>query len=228
MNTSDTQRTANSFLRTQRSGITVYFDGPPYPFNQEIGIEVIPDSILVAKDGTIAAIHIGEIRQPVLDFLKEVAANPGVGSFEANGVLPPVKPFALETAMPLVPGLAYHGRLDDGLAVVPYHFRGVAGQEYTFVMRADSNLNEDTVDPYLLIVNAKGDILAYDDDGGLVESMIKDRFGNDVAGSDVDALLRFTPEEDGDYYVIVARAGYEDGANMGDYWFLAIDDGAFF
>lgn len=228
VNTSDTQRTANSFLRTQRTGISVLFDGPPYPFNQQIGIQAIPDSILVGKDNTIIAVHVGEIRQSVLDFLKLVAAHPGVGAFEASGVLPPVKPFALGKAMPLVPGLPYHGRLDDGLPVISYRFNGIAGQETTFVMRADGDYNEDAIDPYLLIVNAKGEILAFDDDGGLVESAVMDRFGNDLAGSDVDALLRFTPEEDGEYYVIVARAGYEEGANIGTYWFLAIDESAFF
>jgi thiol-disulfide isomerase/thioredoxin len=229
VNTRDTQRAANSFLRTQRKGINVLFDGEPYNFLASVGIKVYPSSFLIDKDGKITLIHMGEIQQQMLDFLELIAANPDVGSYDSTGVVPLAKPLALDNAMPLVPGLAYEGRLDGGLNIVPYRFNGVAGQELTFVMRAEADIfNEDAVDPYLLIVNADGEILAWDDDGAIVESGITDRFGNDIAGSAVDAIVRFTPDADGEYYVIVTRAGYEDGFNRGTYRFIAIDEAAFF
>lgn len=229
VNTDDTQRLASSFLRTQRAGIEVLFDAPPqYAFNELVGIVAIPDSILVARDGTVAAIQVGEITEPVLDFLRIVAANPGVGSFAQEGAIQPVEPFTLDKTLPLITGQNYFGWLNDRVPYVVYHLTGAADATYNVVMRAMGHSETDALDPYLVLLDSRGDVVAFDDDSGAYESAVKDRYGNDLAGSEVDAIMGVTLPETGDYYLVIGRAGYEVGQNEGSYQFLVIDDSAFF
>lgn len=236
VNTSDTQRRANNFLRTQRPGLNVLFDPPPgYAFNDLVGIRVIPDSLLVGEDGTLLAIHIGEMRQAALDFFKAVAANPGVGSYDPSGVLQPREPFRTAGAAPIISGVTYRGTLDDKLPYTAYTYHGSADEPLVISMRATGTTDSDTVDPYLVLLNSAGEVVAFDDDGGALVSAdgtLPDgtviAAGEGLDRSAGDALLRVTLPADDTYTLIVARAGYQDGLNEGSYQLTFIDEAAFF
>jgi thiol-disulfide isomerase/thioredoxin len=236
VNTSDTLRRANNFMRTQRTGLDVLFDPPPgYAFNDLVGIRVIPDSLLVGPDGTLLAIHIGEMRTAALEFFKAVAANPGVGSYNAEGALRPREAFRTAGVPPLISGVTYTGTLNDKLPYEAFSYAGTADEPLVISMRATGTNDAETVDPYLVILNSAGEVVAFDDDSGALvtgDSALNTgavvAAGEGLDRSAGDALVRITLPATDTYTIIVARAGYEDGLNEGSYQLTFINEAAFF
>lgn len=109
--------------------------------------------------------------------------------------------------IPLEPGVAVTGTLDDQTFREIYTFAGQANQVVAIHM---SRLTGD-LDPYLLLADAQGSILSVSDD----------------EGSGADALIGFERiPADGQYFVIATRFGQEHGSTSGDYELLVEEVGA--
>jgi hypothetical protein len=104
----------------------------------------------------------------------------------------------LQGGAPLNVGETVNGTLDDQVFRQTYTFAGQANEVIAVSM---ARLTGD-LDPYLLLIDESGNILATSDDDG--------------PGS--DAQIRFKPLlEDGQYFVIATRFGQELGSTSGDY-----------
>lgn len=192
-------------------------------------MRVYPSSVLIGEDGTVLAIHTGEVTETALKFLVEVAKNPGQGSYHPKGMIEPVKPFALDKSLPLLAGVEQYDTLNDDQPYVVYTFDGKKGSTITISMRAVVETQDDFADPYLVLLDSKGKVVAYDDDSGAFETDIRDKQGNDLAGNNVDALIkRFKLPSTGKYTLVAARAGYEAGMNQGRYQIILITDKSYF
>jgi thiol-disulfide isomerase/thioredoxin len=231
LNTGDTQRAANNFLRTQRTGLELLFDAPPdYSFYELLGVKAIPVTFLVGQDNVVQAIHVGGLIPETLEFFKLIAESPGVGSLNIEGAVPPAKPFNLNNPIRLHAGLPHFGVLEDRRPYQVYTIEGSADSLLTVSMRqlyTDDDVN--AVDPYLVLLNEAGEVIAFDDDGGKFTSGATGRNREDLAGSEQDALItQFLLPATGRYYLIAARAGYEEGRNAGKYQITLVDEAAFF
>lgn len=226
VNTLDKQQPASAFLHNQPSGLTVWFDPPPgYDLGNQIGVNLIPETVLIGADGNVQVLQVGQMTETALQFMIAVAKNPGVGSYTLKGALQPVKPFVLTAANALQAGSEQYGYLNDAQPYAVYTFTGKKGNPVTISMRsADEN-----VDPYLVLLDSKGKVIAYDDDGGAFVSGYTDLRGQPIGGSDVDALINnFKLPADGTYTIVAARAGYEAGVSEGAYQLMLITDSAYF
>jgi hypothetical protein len=124
-----------------------------------------------------------------------------------SGVLAPGSSYAphrvdaetwLQGGTPLGFGETVNGALDDQTFRQTYTFTGRANEIVAISM---TRLTGD-LDPYLLLTDEKGDILALSDDDG----------------PSTDAQIKFKPiPEDGRYFVIATRFGQELGSTSGEY-----------
>jgi hypothetical protein len=109
--------------------------------------------------------------------------------------------------IPLELGMAVSGTLDDQTFREIYTFTGQANQVVAIHMSRTSG----DLDPYLLLADAQGSVLAVSDD----------------EGSGADALIGFERiPADGQYFVIATRFGQEHGSTGGDYELLIEQVGA--
>lgn len=122
---------------------------------------------------------------------------------------------AYQGGIPLTFSEAVTGTLDDELFRQVYVFDGRAGEVITISM----NRIEGDLDPYLLLVDGQGAVLALNDDSG--------------AGVDAAITSKRVPA-DARYFVIATRFGQEQGSTSGQYTLLlerlgtgAPDDTAF-
>jgi hypothetical protein len=123
--------------------------------------------------------------------------------------------YAYQGGISLNFGEAITGTLDDEIFRQIYSFEGRAGEVITISM----NRIEGDLDPYLLLVDGEGAVLALNDDNG--------------AGVDAVIASKRIPT-DARYYVIATRFGQEQGSTTGQYTLLlervgtgAPDDTAF-
>jgi len=104
----------------------------------------------------------------------------------------------LQGGTPLHFGETVNGELDDQIFRQTYAFTGQANEVIAVSM---TRLTGD-LDPYLLLIDDKGNILASSDDDG----------------PGADAQIKFKPlPEDGRYFVIATRFGQELGSTSGEY-----------
>lgn len=103
--------------------------------------------------------------------------------------------------IPLTFGKAVTGTIDDTVFRQVYTFEGHAGAVITIQM----SRNEGDLDPFLLLTDERGAILAISDD----------------QGSGMDALIASKNiPADGNYFVIATRFGQEHGSSTGAYSLL--------
>lgn len=90
VNVSDRKADAVQFLKTLTvplpGNIPSVMDDVRQPFIERYHIDSIPQTLLIDADGTIQAIHAGEMTPITLDFFAEIAKHPGVGSFDADNL----------------------------------------------------------------------------------------------------------------------------------------------
>jgi hypothetical protein len=56
-------------------------------------------------------------------------------------------------------------------------------------LRGTGNGFDDAVDPYLVLLDSAGNVVAFDDDSGAFTSQVTASDGSDLAGSNTDALI---------------------------------------
>lgn len=102
-----------------------------------------------------------------------------------------------QDAFPIEPGI-YEGNINDASSSVRYQFTVPAGQTATLTMQRTSG----DLDPFLLLFDASGVLLADDDDSG---------------GSSRDARIEVTPSADTTYIIEATRFEQSEGATSGTY-----------
>jgi len=84
VNVFDRRTDAERYLKDFSSNtITIVTDDAQSTFAKTYGINAIPQTILVDAKGNIQAIHSGDMTDLSIQFFAEIAAHPGVGSFDA-------------------------------------------------------------------------------------------------------------------------------------------------
>ncbi len=226
INTLDNADRATKFLKGQPDTLTVWFDVPPSDLSTQLGIHLIPTTVLVDAGGNIQAIQVGEMTERALQFFETIARNPGVGSYKPSAALLPLKPVTSAGATSLVPGFEHYGVLDDAHPYDTYTFSGKKGTLISLSMRARGRNDDDSTDPYLVVLDAKGKIVTSDDDGGGEKANFFIEHIGRVLGNGVDAqIVDFKLPTNGQYTVIAGRAGYEVGISRGPYQIIMITDG---
>jgi cytochrome c biogenesis protein CcmG/thiol:disulfide interchange protein DsbE len=83
---SDTKASAQRYIRSLAlpDDVTVAVEDAQSVLSIRLGVDSIPQTFLIDARGTIQAIRVGEINDPALRFLTEIARHPGVGTFDAN------------------------------------------------------------------------------------------------------------------------------------------------
>ncbi len=100
------------------------------------------------------------------------------------------------------------GEITNDMFAQLYEIQVEAGTELIVGMFADGS----NLDPYLIVMNANGDVLAEDDDSGA---------GIEGAGR-YDAVIDITLPDAGTYYVAATRAGVGQGQSSGAYALLVV------
>ncbi len=86
VNVFDKKADAQRFLQSIKTKVTIATDAaiPNSSFAFKYGLKSIPQTILVDADGNIQAIHSGGMTDLAVQFMEEIAKNPGVGAFDAS------------------------------------------------------------------------------------------------------------------------------------------------
>jgi len=207
VNMSDTEKDALAFLLDQPDGLHVVVDTAERLARRST-VVTIPTSLLMDADGTVLLVHIGVVTPTVTEFLDAVAANPGVGAFDASehaGVRPgadllPVDP---ATARAIKLGERALGTLTDDDFQHAYRFEGRAGQRIRAEMAADGS----ALAAYLVLMTESGERLAENDD----------------SGASTDSALEVTLPDDGTYLLVATRFLEAEGFGGGDYRLMIRD-----
>jgi thiol-disulfide isomerase/thioredoxin len=198
VNSSDTQEDAQRFLADQPDEIYTVIDA-----QDQLGIQymvaALPTSILLDADGTVLAIHVGVMTPTVSEFLDAVAANPGVGTFDAadhpdvdtSAVMAPI-----DTTLPIVPNEPQTGTLDNETFQQAYSFEGHTGDEVRISMEADHS----DLDTYLVLIGPDGERISENDDY-----------------NGTDSFLAETLSADGTYIIVATRFLEAEGFDGGAY-----------
>ncbi len=83
VNVFDKRADAERYLKDFSTAITIVTDDAQSTFAKTYGINAIPQTILVDAKGNIQAIHSGDMTDLSIEFFAEIAAHPGVGTFDA-------------------------------------------------------------------------------------------------------------------------------------------------
>jgi thiol-disulfide isomerase/thioredoxin len=88
-----TNTAAALFVESYAAPLNTLTD-PRSRFASKYGIDTIPTTLLIDKDGVIQALQIGDISETGMKFFELIAENPGVGAFDANNptVMPSTPP----------------------------------------------------------------------------------------------------------------------------------------
>ncbi|MBN1201055.1 MAG: TlpA family protein disulfide reductase [Anaerolineae bacterium] len=204
VNMSDTRSNALAFLADQPPAIHTVIDEQDV-LARRAYINAIPSSILIDTDGTVLAVHVGILTSAVIDFLDAVAAQPGVGQFDASVYtdVPPaavLQPVDTASADPLQPGERVSGTITDAAFQHAYRFSGHAGDVVGVRLQADDS----NLDTYLVLMTADGERLAENDD--------------DESSS--NSFIECTLPVDGEYIVVATRFLEADGFGSGAYTLL--------
>lgn len=205
----DTVGAAQRFLRSQESGINVYFDTDD-AFIRSIGLRVFPTTIMLDSDGTLIAAHSGIVTHTVMEFFHAIAENPRVGSLDVSTIEPPtlsdlIGPIDPASATPIIFGQQVAGVITDEDWRVDYRFEGTAGQEIIINMAA----TEDDLDAYLILVGPDGQPVAENDD----------------ADEGTNSEIRMTLPADGTYVIIATRFLEAEGFGVGGFNLQVVADG---
>lgn len=201
INTADTEADARAFLATQPDGITAVLDRQDW-LARRVRAATLPTTLLVDRDGTVLAAHVGVVTPTISDFFDAVAANPGAGMFNPADwpdalLTVELAPFEAADAAPLALNQRTLGTLTEAAFQRVYAFEGQAGQVVTAQMSADSR----TLDPYVVLIGPDGERIAE---------------GGDTNASR-DAELTVTLPEGGTYLVVATRFLGAEGFSGGDY-----------
>jgi thiol-disulfide isomerase/thioredoxin len=202
INTSDTSDSAaRRFLRTQEDGIDVFTDVNNL-FNREIGMVVLPTTILVGTDGQLLAAHSGVVTPTIMNFINAVAGNPDLGTLNADDIseedlLADIQEPDIEAATSMIFGQQVAGEISDEEWQVNYKFEGEEGQHVTIEM----NTTDDDMDPYLVLLSPDGERVAENDDGP----------------SHPNAFIQTTLPETGTYIIVATRWLEAEGFAFGGY-----------
>lgn len=93
-------------------------------------------------------------------------------------------------------GDSVEGSFEDNVTTQLYAFYGSAGDSVSIIMTQDSP----DLDPFLVLLNADGEVLAYDDDSGAIQFS--------------SAISNVTLEDDGVYFVIATSFSFVDGTEI--------------
>lgn len=86
-----TNTAAALFVESYAAPLNTLTD-PRSRFASKYGIDTIPTTLLIDKEGVIQALQIGDISETGMKFFELIAENPGIGAFDANN--PTVMPSA--------------------------------------------------------------------------------------------------------------------------------------
>ncbi|MBI5960328.1 MAG: redoxin domain-containing protein, partial [Chloroflexi bacterium] len=203
VNVFDTPADAQAYLANYPDELKTVLD-PDDKLAASAGIASIPTSLLIDTDGTVLAAHTGFMTPTIGRFFDAVAANPGVGSFDAadypdevaQADLPPLD---VEAAAPIEFGQPATGTISEENFMFPYRFEGRAGQKISVTLDAI----ESDLDPYLVVMAADGTRLGEHDD--IDPGVIR------------NSVVEVTLPADGMYIAIATRFLEAEGFEVGDF-----------
>lgn len=202
VNTNDTtEAAARRFLRSQEDGIQVYLDEDDL-FNADVGVTVLPTTLLIDTDGTLLAAHSGIVTPTVMDFFEAVAAHPGIGALDTSTVevgelVANIEIPSADSATAIVMGQQVAGAIDDAVWQHNYSFAGEKDTEITIQM----NSTDQDFDAYLVLIGPDGTRLAENDDGP----------------APPNAYIKTTLPEDGTYFIVATRFLENEGFSQGGF-----------
>ncbi len=201
VNTADTEENALAYLAQQPGGITAVLDKRDV-LARRSSVDTLPTTLLIDTDGTVLVAHVGVLTPTLSDFFDAVAANPGVGMFNAADwpdAVPSVElaPFEASNADPITYGQRALGTLTDADFQHVYAFEGKQGDAVTVQLSADAA----SLDPYVVLIGPDSERLAE---------------GGDVSATRVAEITATLPEN-GTYLVVATRFLGVEGFYGGDY-----------
>ncbi len=207
VNTWDDPEAAEALLNDFPDAIVTTLD-EDNQFSDHVHLVGLPSSLLVDTDGTVVMVYIGPMTRTAITFMDAVAANPGIGSFDANAYAdveprPALAPVTLEDATPLAFGETVNDAITDETYQHVYRFSGRAGDVVHIEMHAEPPEDDGFgLDTSIFLMNADGEILDENDD---------------APNMGTDSALTFTLPEDGDYIIVATRFLERDGFDSGAY-----------
>ncbi|MCI0709297.1 MAG: pre-peptidase C-terminal domain-containing protein [Chloroflexi bacterium] len=211
LNTADTSDSAaRRFLRTQEGGISVFMD-VNNEFNREVGMVVLPTTLMVGTDGRLLAAHSGIVTPTIMNFYNAVAANPELGTLNADDIteedlLANIEEPNIDAATEIIFGQQVAGEINDVVWQFNYKFEGEEGQAITIEM----NTTDEDMDPYLVLLGPDGERVAENDDGPVHPN----------------AFIQTTLPESGTYVIVATRWLEVEGFAFGGYTLQLVEGAA--
>ncbi len=84
VNTLDKKPDAQRFLQSFPTDLTIVTDDAKSTYTHKVGIDAIPQTVVVDSEGNVQAIHTGGMTDLTIAFLEAISQHPGLGGFDSN------------------------------------------------------------------------------------------------------------------------------------------------